>query len=310
MNQMTPIQADTETAFRVYVAPLVGEDGREVDPDIARGVYRDDTGDVIATCGRSFQPVQHQDVLDPILDHFSSKGYDIAFREPDQRGLYDLKGRSGAFVQRQLAKNGAIMRTDIITGDFIEPTGSTRYLDSGDDTMLFKTSIFNSHNGSLAVRVNTSYERLVCLNGMTRASFSAGVYGKHTQGFSLKAMQAQIDNALNGMDQDAETFGAWARRKITREVAETMLQRTIAKLPKDANESGYSERLVSKILDRFAHEDQTVWGLYQAITWWQTHEEVKANSNALTTRINRESRVAKMLRSNEWMRIAEPAEAG
>jgi hypothetical protein len=313
MNTIAPISAATEITernehfFNAGVRPLYGIDGEPIDPQIARGVYRDDTNECIASCGPNFKPVQHHDIVQPIMQHFHGLGYEIEERAPNRRDLRDLVGRSGAFMQRKYAHNGAVMRTDIITGDFITPTGRTSYMQQGPDTMLFKTSILNSHNGSLAVRVITSYERIICMNGMTRPDFSAGVYGKHTSNFSLRAMTAQIENSLNGMYQDAETFGRWAKKKINREIAETMLQKTIAKQQARGNNPPYSERLIGLILDRFAHEDQTVWGLYQAVTWWQSHHKVSENASPLTTTINRETRVAKMLRSDEWNALTEDA---
>ena len=193
------------------------------------------------------------------------------------------------------------MRVDIITGDFLQPTGSSNYLNDGPDTMLFKVSVLNSHNGSLAVRVITSYERLICMNGMTRPDFSAGVYGKHTSGFNVKAMQAKIGNALNGMTHDAEKFGMWAKTRITIEQAQEMLKKTVAKLPNKSNgESHFSERLMNKILDQFRREDQTVWGLYNAVTHWQTHGQRREGSNVISTTIQRETKVASMLRSKAW----------
>jgi hypothetical protein len=314
MNELSPyatvdfnapvVLADHE--FTAEVRPLYNERGFQIASDIARGVYRDDTGECIATCGKSFKPVQHYDIMQPIFAHLESAGYDLEMRKPGRRDLYDLKGKKGAFVTPTFAHNGAVMRTDIILGDFITPTGRTSYLDQGEDTMLFKISLLNSHNGSLAVRANMSYERLICMNGMTKPSFSAGVYGKHTQGFSIATMSAQIEAAIDSMSEDADKFGAWATTKIGAETAEKMLIRTLAKQSNDARgKPQHSERLVTTILNRFLHEDQTVWGLYNAITWWQTHAKMNESSTPLTTRLNRESRVARMLRTNEWKALTD-----
>ena len=53
-------------------------------------------------------------------------------------------------------------------------------------------------------------------------------------------------------------------------------------------------------VERFAREDQTVWGLYNAVTAWQTHEKFKSNANGITALVGRETKVAEMLRSKEW----------
>ena len=287
--------------FTAVTMPLFDGQGREVPSHIQRAVVRDDTQEVIATCGPAFHPVQHRDIVAPVLDFFKDNGYELTPRAHSQRSLYDLKGQKGCFVQSGFANNGAVMRTDIVCGDFINPTGSTSYLQQGEDTMLFKVSIFNSHDSSLAVRVTTSYERLLCMNGMTSPSFSANVYGKHTSGFNMKATAAKIENAMGAMHEDADKFGRWAAQRITRDQAVEMLKLTIAKLPnKPTGEAHFSEQLLNQIMEQFAREDQTAWGLFQAITHWQTHGKTRENANRLSVTVGRETRVAKMLNSQHW----------
>ena len=291
--------------FNADVRDIYDINGKPVPRELGRGVYRDDTNELMAVCGPNFVPVQHRDVLDPILQRFEKQGYKLEERtSASQHALYDLQGKKGAFVSTKLADNGAVMRSDIILGDFIRPTGRARYLSEGEDTNFFRISVLNSHNGKLAVRANTSYLRLLCMNGMTQPHFSAGTYGKHTMGFSVKGMQAQLTTAMNMMEADADRFGLWARTKITVKQAEEMLKKTLAKLPNKANgDENYSESLVNKILERFRQEDQTVWGLFNAATWWQTHSDFKAGSNRLTATLGREGKVASMIRSKEWSSI-------
>jgi len=288
--------------FKAQVNDIFDAQGNLIPSDIGRGVYRDDTNELLSICGPNFTPVQHQDVLSPVLKFLDDGGYDIEERSNASRSnLYDLQGKKGAWISPKITDNGAVMRTDIILGDFIQPTGASSYMLDGPDTNFFKISILNSHNSKFAVRVNTSYLRVICMNGMTQPHFSASAYGKHTANFNLDGLNAQVGNAMSMMDQDAERFGAWAQHRINLEEAKVMLQRTIAKLPnKPDGTPHFSEQLVNKILDRFRREDQTVWGLYNAVTWWQTHADFKANSDRLTATIGREQRVSSMLKSKQW----------
>ena len=124
----------------------------------------------------------------------------------------------------------------------------------------------------------------------------------------MDGMQAQIWNAFDAMDNDAEMFQKWATTNISPKDAELMLQRTVAKLPNKSNgDPHFSEPLVRKILDRFIQVERggTVWALYNAVTWWQTHADFKTNSNVLTSRLSREGRVAGMLRSNPWKEFVD-----
>lgn len=289
--------------FRAEVRPIYDASGSMIPREIGRGVYRDDDDSLMSVCGPNFVPIQHQDIIDPILHDLEKGGYDIEIGEGNRASLYDMKGFKKAMVNTELTDNGAVMRTNVLLGDFIEVTHPEgRYgLKTGDDTMLFKMSFLNSNNSKYAARVNTSYERIECLNGMTSKQFSAGFYGKHTMNFSMDAMQAQLGNAFEMMATDAETFGLWATTPCTPTQAEELLQRTLAKLTNKANgEANFSAQLVAKVLERFRSEDKTVWGLYNAVTAWQTHEGFKSNSNKVTALIGREQKVASMLNSNPW----------
>lgn len=285
--------------FTAQVADVFDNNGNRIPSEIGRGVYREDTGELLSICGPSFKPVQHMDVLGPVLDGLDAMGYDVQEKpQASRRDFHDLQGQKGAWVSPKVTDGGAVMRTDIILGDFIEPTGASSYLNDGPDTNFFRISLLNSHNSKFAVRANTSYLRLICMNGMTQPHFSANAYGKHTSGFNIDGLQRQIGNAMEMMGEDADKFGLWARTPVTIPQAEEFLKLTIAKLPNKANgDAHFSEPLVNKILGQFQREDQTLWGLYNAVTWWQSHDAFRKNSDRLTATIGREQKVASMLKS-------------
>lgn len=290
--------------FHAEVRPIYDADGREIPAEIGRGVYRSDTGAAIATCGANFKPVQHQDVIDPMLQTLKDQGYEIVERPAGRRDLYDLKGQRGAFVDTRTQDNGAIMRSDIIVGDFIEPTGRTHYLQQGPDTMLRRFTALNSHDGTYAVKATSGYYRLLCLNGMMDPQFTAQSYGKHTSGFSIDALRRQIMMAAEMMETDAERFGLYARTRLSAVQAEEFLKGTLAKLPPlPTGEPAWSKPLAQEILRRFEAEDQTVWGLLNAMTAWATHGDLRANAGEITARTGRDGRVAQALRSRDFARL-------
>jgi hypothetical protein len=309
MNAITPITTDRNAVSRHFpdfdavVRPIYTAEGDQIPTDIRQGIFREDTGEIIATCGGRFKPVQHRQLIDPMLDHFAEQGYDVTVQNnrPNRNSLEYLRGRKAAHVFFQTTKNGAVMRFDIILGDFIKPTGSSAYLDRGPDTMLFKISGFNSHDQSLAATVNTSYERLICMNGLTSPTFRAGIYGKHTANFSVDGMLAKISRAAEMMTQDADKFGLWATTKCDVATAEVIIKKTLARVAKPGHgKPHFNGKMLSRIMDLFAHEDQTIWGLYQAMTAWQSHGDMKDSSNPVTTTIQRETAVAKALTSDAW----------
>lgn len=293
-----------EIGFNAVIRPILDHNGNEIPGEMARGVYRDDTDQILSVCGKSYKPVQHTDVLDPMLQTLKDQGYEIIERKPDQRNLYDLKGQRGAFASISTQENGAVMRADVIVGDFVQPTGRTSYLEQGPDTMLRRFTALNSHDGSLAVRATNGYMRLLCMNGMMDPTFTASTYGKHTANFSVDALKRQILTAADLMENDAETFGKYARTPLTIEQAETFLQKTLAKLPnKPDGTPHFSEPKVQDLLRRFHREDQTVWGLVQVMTAWATHGDLRASSGEVTARVRRDSEVAQTMRSREFAQL-------
>ena len=289
-----------QIAFNAVVSDVFDKNGKRIDPNIARGVYRDDTEELLSICGPTFKPVQHREVLEPLFERLDKQGMSLEVRSNASRNaLYDLAGKKGAFVDVEVTDNGAVMRTKITTGDFIQPTGASQYLESGPDTMLAVYDTVNSHNGKLAARSNCSYNRLICMNGIVRPAFTAKAYGKHTTNFNVDAFMAQVSAQVEAMAADPDLFGKYATTPCNVKQAEVFLQKTFAKLPNKANgDPHFSERLVVEILALFAREDQTVWGLVQALTAWSTHGDMRKNADPVLGRLGREEKVAKTMRSS------------
>jgi hypothetical protein len=299
-----PFDTYSNIDFEAKVGPIFSPDGEEIPPEVAQGVYRDDNGKILSVCGRGYKPVQHTDVLDPMLQLLKDQGYEIQERDPDKRSLYDLKGQKGAFATIKTQDDGAVMRADIIVGDFVTPTGTTSFLEEGPDTMLRRFTALNSHDGSLAVRATSGYLRLICLNGMLQPDFTASSYGKHTANFSVEALKRQIINAGEMMENDAETFGKYARTPLTHDQAEQLFKKTLAKMPPQPDGTPqHSEKKVRDLLNWFGQQDQTVWGAVNAMTAWATHGELRSHAGQVTARVRRDGEVTRAMRSREFQKL-------
>jgi hypothetical protein len=276
--------------------------GNPIPPEIGRGVYRDDTDTILSVCGPNFKPIQHGDVLDPVLQTLKDQGYDIKERAPDQKALYDLKGQRGAFVSVDDAHNGAVVRFQVITGDFTQPTGPVGLLPERRPPLLMRRYLgLNSHNSTYAAQVVGSYVNVICMNGMVREDFSAVMKAKHTTGFNQEAFRRKVLAATEMMEADTERFKLYIKTPLSIPQAAEFLKATIAKLAdKPTGEPHWSDPLVNDLLGRFSHQPPTVWGLYQAMTEWATHGALRQNATALTARVQRDERVAKTMRSSEF----------
>jgi hypothetical protein len=296
---------DTLSNWKAVTGPLLDQNGNEVPGDIVRGVYRDDTGEVIGSCGKNFKPVQHSDVSDPVLQTLKDDGVEIIERTPTKNDLYDLKGQKGAFLDIQEAHNGAVLRFDVITGDFTNPTGPSAFLPDGPPTLFRRYTGLNSHNSTYAAQAVASYVNLRCLNGMVNEQFSAAIKGKHTKHFDTTAFKAKILAAADLMQGDTERFERYIRTPCSLEQAEAFFKKTIAWQRPDAkgNEQ-WSESLVKQLLELFAEEGtRNVWAVYQALTAWATHGTLKGNAVALTARVGRDERVARALRAPQFKEL-------
>lgn len=298
--------------FTAVLGDLHDAEGVALPDSIGRLLYREDTGAPLAVVGAKYKPIQHMDVLDPILQTMRDQGYEIHEREADQRSLYDLKGYRGAFVSSKIDGNGEKMKASIITGDFIDPVPAMFRGPSERDTpptMFREYAILNSHDSSLAARVDPGWQVLSCLNGIRSTVFSAQIRSKHTKGFNIEAFKRMVGNAADLMETDTARFQQYATTKLSRDNAEEFLKRTFCKLPDDINgEAAWSERLLRTIMDRFLmSEAQTVWGLHQAMTWYATHGDVRSEGTGLMARVRRDERVAQAMRSKYADRILEAA---
>jgi Domain of unknown function (DUF932) len=290
-----------DVSFMAATGDLMDAQGNLIPADIGRLLYRTDDNTPLAVVGPRYQPIQHMDVLDPVLQTMKDQGYDIHERQPDLHSLYDLKGSRGAFVGAQVAANGAVMKATIITGDFIDPVPKMFRGPNEQDTpptMFREYVILNSHDSSLAARVDPGWKVLSCMNGMRSSVFTAHMRSKHTKGFNVEAFKRQVLAAATLMETDADRFRLYATTKLSREGAEQFLKKTFCRLPDENGEAAWSERTLKVVLERFdKHEAQTVWGLHQAMTWYATHGDVRGGGEGLMARLRRDEQVAQSMRS-------------
>lgn len=295
MRSLSALNWDAE------IVPLYDHEGNELPADIGRGMSRSDTGAIIGICGKNTKPVQHQDVFDPILQTLHDQKYDLVERDYSRRDLADLKGQRGAFVKVEEAANGAIIKLDVITGDFTNPTGPSSYLPDGPPTLFRRYTGLNSHNSTYAAQAAVSYVNLVCMNGLVSPEFTAVTKGKHTKGFNIDAFKGKILSAASMMEGDTARFEQYIKTPCTPEQAEAFIKATLAS--NGVDEKGnpkVSDTLVKQMLELFQQEANTVWGVYQAMTAWATHGDLRRNATALTARVGRDERVARAMRSPEF----------
>lgn len=272
--------------FPVAMKPMFipGADGvlQEVPEDMRRAVVREDTGEVLATVGSKYEITEHKAAFDAVSEALLGSDLDLSRVEVED-GIFE----GGARARRSI----------IVPAHVVQPRVG--------DRMRFKMDLFNSVDGGWAFRTEFGYFRLVCLNGMVSADFRAGIYARHTSVIDPEALAKQISARLGMMQQDEETFRIWAHRKVSEEAASWFFSETLAKVSRRGLEDDVNKTLHQKLMIAFNRErDHTVYGLWNAMTWWSTHEPIPRGAEH-NVRLNRENAVATAMRSAAFDEIVE-----
>lgn len=264
--------------FPVKLVPAAARIGNTFLESDYQAVVRLDTNQVLAVHGPGYNLIENREVFG-------------AFDEALSQSVLD---KDGMYWKDELANNGArSVRT------YVFPAHSFR-IGRSDDVVDLRVQVINSYDGSMAFTTLVGGYRLICTNGMVIGKTFAHTYTKHTKGFELGTILERIDNAIEIYAQNAREWHRWTDRTIT----DVQVNQVIATLP------GNSERLTNNLMDYYQNEKRhlgpTLWALFNALTYWSSHEKVKTTSAANRPGIvlNRENRVRTVLNSEPFQRLA------
>ncbi len=244
-----------------------------------QAVVRQDTNKVLGVHRRGYKLIPNREVFTRFEDVLFNSGIDL----------------NGLEVKDQVAQEGRmVVRSYIFPAVTNEPQVG--------DIVRFALKVTNSYDGGAAFRAFMSGLRLVCTNGMVVPSDKAStVYGRHTSGFSPDRAVSQIMFAVDSfLGPWAKQWSRWSEREITADAAKAVFEA----MP-DIN-----QRLMAKLEEAWrlesAQAGPTVWGLYNALTRWSTHAEVRASSagNRAAIVLDREARVEQVIRGEVFRRLA------
>lgn len=247
----------------------------------ARGfqaVVRKDTGKVLGIHRRGYHLIPNREIFKRFEDVLASSSINL----------------SGLEVKDAVAQEGRmVVRSYIFQNIHNEPQVG--------DLVKFVLKVTNSYDGGLAFRAFMSGLRLVCTNGMVVPSDrSSTVYGRHTSGFSPDRAVSKILYAVDSFMHWGKMWQKWSEREVTSDDAKGVFEA----FP-DIN-----HRLMGRLEDAWSVESSqagsTVWALYNALTRWSTHAEVKpsAAGNRAAIVLDREAKVEQVIRGQAFRRLA------
>lgn len=275
-----PLPAD-EWDWEPRMVPIFDAEGREIDPQVARGIARSDTGAVIGTAGSKYHPVSHMKLIRAFEESIVEAGIDPA----------DVTRRA------EIHEGGAKMTVAyLLDKHVVQPKRG--------DVMKTRFRLRTSHNLTWSVSNTIDYLRLVCTNGMVLPNNLASIRAKHTTGFSADAAVKKIKAAVEAIGEDEERFARYATKPVTEAQARWFFSETIARRPHAFKGSMVYEDKVEKLLAHWRrNEDQTVWGVYNTLTHWSTHHQ-STRGQAHNVVVQREAEVATALRSEAFAALA------
>ena len=168
------------------------------------------------------------------------------------------------------------------------------------DSIDLRLKVVNSYDGSCAFSTVVGAYRLVCSNGLIVGQKFAQTYARHTQGLTIEETVKKLNGVIALYLDSAARWRRWTARRITDEEAREVL----ASLPE------MNERLLGKLVEYWQREVKhigpTVWALFNAATYWSTHEEVRSASaaNRAAIVLEREQRVRRMLGGAKFLKLA------
>jgi Domain of unknown function (DUF932) len=270
-----PDHSDAASIYFPVALRDVHVNGRTVDG--YRAVVREDTGEVLGIHGDGYKLVPNRQVFPAFEDALSCSELNL----------------SGMTVSDAVSHGGAKTAR---TYRFPEH----RCLIDDQDSVDLQLRVVNSYDGSMAFSCLVGGFRLLCSNGMVIGQSFAQSYGRHTRGLDISGMIIKMENALLLYLDQSSQWRRWAGREIGHDDA----SRVFSKIP------GMNERLHKKLMAYWHKERQmlgpTLWALYNAATYWSTHEAVRRSSsgNRQAIVLQREQRVRSMINGPAFSKLA------
>lgn len=246
--------------------------------DAFQAVVREDTNQVLGVHRRGYKLVPNREIFTRFEEVLLHSGVPL----------------DGLSVRDQLAQGGRMVVRNYL---FPKITAQPQL----GDIVRFALTVTNSYDGGAAFRAFMSGLRLVCTNGMVMPSDKSGiVYARHTAGFSAGRATAKITAAVDAfLHTWSKRWTRWAEREITTEQAGAVFNA----MP------GINPRRLAALEEAWGIESAqagaSVWGLYNAMTRWATHAEVRASSsgNRAAIVLGREAQVERLLQSPEFTQL-------
>lgn len=252
---------------------------------------RSDTGAILGIVSDGYRVVDYREgVVLPALRALEDSGLDL----------------TDSSVRVDFAKNGGRMLS-VISLPAHEIVLETP---KGEDRSQLQMMIRSGHDAEYMVDVAPGAIRMACLNGMYDMTAIGIFKGKHTSGFNVGHLEAQVGGLLRSFESQAGNWQRWAKTPITDAHAWHAIQMYTWTKKESLNRGleVYTERgrvtKAVKLMDVFNQRDKptigaTAWGVYNTLTSDATHSERPEGKEATSSDL-RHGNVRRVVTSDFW----------
>lgn len=214
-------------------------------------VTNDATGEIIAIHKDKYRLHKNEDVFGAFDTALASSNLDLA----------------GLIVTDELAYNGGRA-----VRSYRMPAHK---VDIGEnDPVNLMLQVQNSYDGSRRFGMDFGAFRVLCSNGLVIGENMCAVKAKHTDGLDINSVTNHLNDAIEVFQQSNGQWSQWQETPCPDGIPQSVI----------GNIGGVSDTAKERILDHYHHEAQNlgrnIWVLYNSLTWWSTHEEVKESAQA------------------------------
>jgi len=220
------------------------------------GTFRSDNKEWLGTVGKQYVPYQNHKMIEAFCRALDKIGHDGEIRGGHLRG-----GRK-VYIQASIAD----AKVNI-------------------DNVKRHITAINSHDGSSSISFGASNEVVVCSNQFNRLSGQINQRVRHTEN-SVAQVNELAENLQASLEMESEiirTFGRMANEPLHRDTVQAITRTVFGVDVSDKIEdlSTRKQNLITEFAGITAKEveshGRTVWGLFNAVTWYTNHALNKKN---------------------------------
>lgn len=257
-----------------------------------KGIYRDDTNEILAIHSDKYHLTPHVEVFKSTVDVIR-EAFGVENRHEDQFKIKDFIINEGKQVCREI-----IVRTEQVDG----PDGHP---------IQFRIRQINSYDGSSRYFMLAGTYREWCRNGAASLLGTiSSTSQKHTSKINVAAEVSKLRKAIAFFRKEPELYRGWYQRQVRTEDVASLFMYTLVfekRIPTNefpnVGEIKYNKKQFEILMSAWERNSlqlgRNKWAIYQAATWWASHGEGKTRS-AEEISLDREPKVLTMVQSPEW----------